>query len=815
MSGLKYLIESLSPDAETLPEPSSLWPQIISLATTEPSSFNEIVPLISLYSESVPEFSTGPQEQISKDVEEFSSCISLEQQNKKAIPLFCLLVFMNEDNLRKTLTTAIRIIHNHLQTNNTIPTKFFDIMDYTNIDASFIKQSQKIYEICKAAIGGEMKAGAMITLASFIPQIVQIHAYEFEDDQSQTKVDEYINFVVQTVTDAFNSDDNKLIIAGANLLAQIAGFFENEPDYSPDPITLFNLLLPKLKHSDISVKKWTTRAFQELVYGRVFLNESILGNFLNQFSTFNDDNILYFYKILEVFIDPNDADDDEEEEQNEDDLTIIQPIVDHVLEKIDADISLYTKGQILRTIAELAFKDEVYVEDVMEKAVSVAASLVSQKAYLTYRFVALFACTVSKQFEDFTPEIIKFLPDLTNSLIQCNECKPLKHQLTGIGFVAQIISKGLCDDLVKPITDFVLTAITSDVQAVIENACGVIVQMKAKFDKESANQIFQILVNHNMQTDDNELVSMLTHVLKKMIKKYPIEPLNADSFTAKILAGDLAILHGNTLNNLASPNQLLFDYLCTYITKYPSKAKPICNQCIEWIDGATFDALGGFFSILKSGITVGALDKEQMNQISHVLIDAIEKSEDDTDLFKTIIEVLSAIHDTDASAIHDLKTFITKIEEYSSSINLGEEEEEDIDTEKIETMPSVMKFVLQVYEANEELEVNYELLQKLVDLLPFPPQVPEMNDIMCTLAQLCQNPERFEPILVNSLINFAEILLLKKSELDEYEFAEETIAEMKQALKKNVKGNKAMEKKVTREFAKSRAKLNRFLALIR
>ena len=80
---------------------------------------------------------------------------------------------------------------------------------------------------------------------------------------------------------------------------------------------------------------------------------------------------------------------------------------------------------------------------------------------------------------------------------------------------------------------------------------------------------------------------------------------------------------------------------------------------------------------------------------------------------------------------------------------------------------------------------------------------------------MLNDSERFESVLVPGLKLITEILLMKKSNLEEYEFEDDTISEMKSTLKDCCKGNKQLQNEIIKDFGKSRAKINRFNALIR
>ena len=74
---------------------------------------------------------------------------------------------------------------------------------------------------------------------------------------------------------------------------------------------------------------------------------------------------------------------------------------------------------------------------------------------------------------------------------------------------------------------------------------------------------------------------------------------------------------------------------------------------------------------------------------------------------------------------------------------------------------------------------------------------------------------RFQDVLVPGLRMITEILLMKKSELEQYQIEAESINALKQTLKKCCKGDRVLTQQITKSFGKSRAKINRFNALIR
>jgi hypothetical protein len=86
---------------------------------------------------------------------------------------------------------------------------------------------------------------------------------------------------------------------------------------------------------------------------------------------------------------------------------------------------------------------------------------------------------------------------------------------------------------------------------------------------------------------------------------------------------------------------------------------------------------------------------------------------------------------------------------------------------------------------------------------------------MLGLCELLDDPKRFECIVAPGVFVLTDLLMKKKSELDEFHFDPGAVGEMKATLKKPCKANKKLGFKLKQQFKASRAKLNQFNALIR
>ena len=125
------------------------------------------------------------------------------------------------------------------------------------------------------------------------------------------------------------------------------------------------------------------------------------------------------------------------------------------------------------------------------------------------------------------------------------------------------------------------------------------------------------------------------------------------------------------------------------------------------------------------------------------------------------------------------------------------------------------RFVFNVYTSNESLQVNQNLLIPLVKMMPFAPDVEFLGELLGCMTDMMKDPIRFQCILSPGARVFAEMLLMKKSQLDEFELDQELVSDMKETLKTTVKQNPEIGKQISNEFKSSKAKLNRFNSLVR
>jgi hypothetical protein len=120
--------------------------------------------------------------------------------------------------------------------------------------------------------------------------------------------------------------------------------------------------------------------------------------------------------------------------------------------------------------------------------------------------------------------------------------------------------------------------------------------------------------------------------------------------------------------------------------------------------------------------------------------------------------------------------------------------------------------VFDVYAADQAVEVNEQLLVRIVKVFPFGAGVKELPDLFAGLMTLLDDPERFECIVLPAVEMFTRILMDKS---DEFDIAENVLRDMKATLRRLVRENRSLEAKLAAPYRSSRTKMARFKMLLR
>jgi hypothetical protein len=793
-----------------------LWQVLVDVTMNEIKTLGVYFDAYAAYVESCPEFRETECEVVNQLFEKArNKGNALNERKNAVIPLIILAPFMPIKRTVTAIETAIDICSLLIAETGNIPTDFIDNFDDLMCDVIEPDNLKDLVDAYKAAIADpERKVAAIACIAPIAEDICDF-------------VDESFFFVLDTMKEALAAKDNEAHNQSGLLLLEIMASLiaSAEPQDVPKPQELIDLLTPLLKSDNANTGKAVYRAYKELIRTE-YIDEEHAPTVLKLVSNFTSEStIKYFFKILSTLASPDsDCDcgcylEDECccEHSREPNLTVIQLLIDFCVDNLKGDTTPLIKGHSLDLLADLALLDSMYIEDCYVTALGAAIELVKTEKYEAYPWLSSFLVILCKIFPDQTKDQIKeILPKMLVAYRE-NHVSGVKNRINLLSDISHIVGKGVNDEILHETIEASKGLINSKDQKEFFGGCDSIISLRPKLSLEQANEITKLIVEKSNEITDSEMIDDLLHVIKKILKKFSIDNAIINPFVEKMLKGELSVQNGVTPINEQPVNECYFEFIEMYIRKYPGKAPAVCNTLINWLKESKISGIAAILSPISVGIETAAIKEDGAAIIVGCIKELMDKLliTDSNELIEAA-KCLTSINQAFQNVINpDVKFFLDKIHSIVQIITDSSAEEEEMMIEVATAMPEFSRFVFNVYATNASIEVNEELLLSFVRMIPFPPEVEFVGELLGYIVDMLVDEERFECIVVPALKAFTELLLMKKSDIEKYDLDQDTLKDMKETLRTIVKKKPAVGKQIIKDFQSSRVKVNRFNALVR
>jgi hypothetical protein len=785
-----------------------LWEVLLDVAANENKTLSIFFEIFLSYVEKVPAFREVESPELAKLIETLKDETKpIEERSKAASPLIIVTPFVTPAKAVAITNAAIDVCQKLIEKENDLPIKYLDYFD----DMMCIDMSpdvvKDVHDAFKAHIAGPNKAAAIACFAPVSQDIADIFEGEIET------INAYI-------IDALKGD---LILqkAGAFLLEYICGFYEEYPESCTQTDEYITALVPMINGADASAAKRAQRAFQSLIECHI-IDERYSSQLIDLFPKFTTPlGIKYYFKLLAKFVYPDDddcsCDDDDCCHHHEPNLTIIQALLTFCMDKLNAgDTSSLVKGHCLDLLSVIASLDKMYVEDSYKAALDIAIGLINDGKSDSFPWLSAFLVAVAKCFDQpSTKDNIKKTVPILLEAYETDASIVGKDKQNLLADLCAIVGDGFNDEIVPRITKIAINLLSDKDLKALFSACACIIALRPKLSVEAATEAFTTIASRLDEVVEEDDINTLIHTLKKLMKKSTIKAEIVYPTIEKILKGDIKSLKGLLPFEDQPPNEIYFDYIEAFIRKYPGKSEEVCKTLIQWTTQATISSMNLIIDCLTACFEVCAIKEDGAKEIVTFLKEFLKSlTPADANEIASSLNCLTVINKSFPAAV---KPYNDIFETVLRAVELvaGADDDEEFAGDVIAAMPDIAKFVFNVYSSDPEIEVNEDLLGSLISMMPFSPEVEGVPDLLQNLVDMLEDQERFECIVVPTLKCFTELLLMKKSEQEEFELDKDLIKSMKDTLKAICKQKPAIAKQITKDFQSSRAKVNRFNALIR
>jgi len=779
-----------------------MWKILIEIASVSTKQLGMYYPLVIAYADRFPAFRMSNPKFVSAHVSKFADKrLSESERIKLSVPLLLLLPFLSKENVIAFITESVAFAQDLLSSKGCIPLEFLDTFDEAMCEDLTKDSLFAIFDVIKSSLSTENAAGALLVFAPLSHNILSC-----AEDSLELIIEKTIEFLGKEKTHQMSA---------CFMLEYFSIYFEDNPYASPPSEQLFDLILPLLMGSDEFVRKRAFKAFQALIQAGVFLSSSVVIQFIGKFAEFSssDSLLVFFFKLLNTFINPEEE-ESEEEDGSAPDSTIIQPILDFSTETLKNSKNPLIKGFCLDVLSSLAGRDQMYIEDCYQKALTEAEEIIDNGHFHAFPWVSSFLVALSKCFLEDTKKTISPKLPILMSAVQNPQTGTLKERLNLAIDISVMVDEGLNDSIIDPLVEFGISQLQSTELKIVLSTCALFVGLKDKLNDLQSNQIYSLVSEKVLKTLVSEELNVLLQTLRKLMKKSTIKQERVDSILNSIMKGELAILAGEKPHTIQPPELFVFRFLETCIRKYPSKCKEVCNELIDWIGTSQFAFIPAILEPLSVGVETGAVDEKQASTLVQILKNFLGKL-DSTDIeeLNSTNYLLMKIWEVHPASLEPIDPIFDHLHSIVESISGGEEEESMEASYQI--IPSIAHLTFTIYSTSDTVEVRDDYLVSLFDAIPDLMQIEDSNEILECLVQMLENPDRFKCILVQVLDLFVNLLMNRKSDLEKCEVQPDTIKSMKEVLKNVLKNNSDIKKEIVAQFQGSRAKLNRFNLLIR
>lgn len=793
---------------------SKVWTTLFNVASNDMRNTALLYPMINVYASRFHNF-REENKVIEKYVEDFLDESKNENERTlHSVAIFRWLSFLPSKLVPKIISSAIDIIDKYLDEHKDVPFDF--LLPLNDGELSDMEEStlDELFAQLQTAITDQNQKSA----ASLCVYSTMCHG--MVDLKPEAAV-----FNIEILPKFFKSTNEKDQLCGCYYMIFLSECLADPEaqEAVPPPTDLFDLLKPLIVHkTNEHIRKRANKALIKFIQTEFFLTDEIVNSFLSLFDQYASDpsNLPSFFKVISNFIFPggeDDEGDDEEEADNEVRLDIIQPIVDFIGGKLADKSNHMVQGLSLDSVCDLGFKDKIIIEDLVPIGLDVSKSLINEKEVATYPFIANFLTILKEKFHDETVSEIAPLVPVIVAQLNSESLGTVKQRIYCAGAIAQLLESGIATEETNNVIQFVLNNLNCGVEKSVFNLCSVVLPILKNIGEEKSNIIFKSFVEDVKKTENEEYLTAWLTCLGKFIKNYNIDEDSVNSVVALIMSGELKIYHGSLPHIAMPPIIAPFNFLRKFVKKYPTKAAPICTQIVEWLKFTPFSSMPTLLLPLIAGLESGCIDENLAKSLASILNTFLSRLDlGDSDPLASVCTALNSLYQYYKQVMTPIINYLAPLEKFAKDCYTENEGDDDmIQEELVEAMPAVATLTFNVYANDDEVKVLPGLINPLLALLPFHPQVEEVPEILTNICSMLENKDRFSDIVVNALKMFADVLLMKKADLNEFKFSDDLINSMKQTLKSYCKNDKRMTNAVTSDFRTSRAKVNRFNVLIR
>ena len=742
-------MEEIQPYCETI------WETCIEMANK--NNLNSVCQAMHDFRE-IPEFGKYPAKCVESRILSFGDAnIDFEKRIEVITPIIRLFPFLDDSALEKLLVTIMNYANENAEEGIATVSKF----DETNLDFIDDDASILISVYVQQAIENENPCAGLLLygpLADFV--------------QADEEFDKKVYALIE---DCLHRQPSEALCA---LFA-----IQHTAMRLPASVNLFKGVLQYITYDgpigeaafEAVISLFETTQYSEDVYVKVIIDE---------YPQFEGKTSLYaklFIELLDKCEDPG--------------LALAQPIYEFAIPLIASDKNEEEKALALTLFSQIADINTDFVEDRLEDMMEAALQIVHSPNKGCVAAAANFFAPMAASFPQLVRDkVLDILPELIAYIKGETEADIVNRNSIATAVCDIIADYDLRDDASE-----IATVATHDLKSDDEDIQAEAVEMLYVLCKallpDAAISLFETLCGMLESYTSKSTVNTFIKTIKALMKKYRVNKETARRAIQIIYEGKVPAV--GSIENLDNIDEsAVFDILKTFTKKYKRDALPFINQVIGVLSFLDTDLIESALEPIETALrlTIGEdgeklIDIETVHELSDTLLDMLKG--EDNDPAKYVCSVINVIRLSYPEVIDDNELLHL----------LNDKLELCDDKEDIDSVNAISCLILSIAAVTP---CDPKLITESCFILPISPDYCDLHEVLDNVNQIADHEDLPEETLKAALFLLSRVVLMKKSQLEEYEVPQDVLTNTRQHISQIIKAKPQLKEPLTQLLLKQK-----------
>ena len=476
-------------------------------------------------------------------------------------------------------------------------------------------------------------------------------------------------------------------------------------------------------------------------------------------------------------------------------LSIAQPIYEFAIPLISTDKGDDEKALALTLFSQLADLNKEFVEDRLEDMMGAGLQIIHSQnsgcvaaaANFFAQMAASFPSVVRDRVIDLIPELVKYITGEKQS--------DMANRNSIATAVCDIVANYDLRDEASEIASIATNDLSNENEDIQAEAVDMLYVLCKALLPDAAISLFETLCSKLETYTSKSTVNTLIKTIKALMKKYRVNKDLAKSTVQLVFEGKVpAIGQIEFLEN--SEESAVFELLKTFTKKYKKESLPFIKQVIGVLSFLDTDLIEAALEPIEAALRLSSADSEDklidietVKDLSDSLLEMLQG--DDNEPAKYVCSVINSIRLSYPDVIQDDN--LIKI--------LNDRLEMCDDEEDMDAVNAISCLILAIAAKSP---CDPKLIAECCQILPLSPDYCDMEETLENAGAIAENPEIPDEVLKYVLFFMGKVVLMKKSQLEEYEIVGDILSKARQKISKIVKANPSLKEPLSQLLIKSK-----------